>query len=56
MTDIEKLKNLEKLNIREIKLVWDTQAEDFFIDAIIFDDGTELAFHAAGHLVAWTID
>jgi len=56
-SQLDKLKNLEGLKIKEVKLTWSYRHDDFFIESITFDNGSELALYAKSDgLIAWEVE
>lgn len=55
-SELDKLKGLKGKKIADIKLEWDDALDDYFIESIIFEDGTVLDLWGRSDFVSWVVD
>jgi hypothetical protein len=55
-SQLKKLRSLRGKKIIDIEFRWNDLFEDYFIDALVFEDGTRLELWGKADLVSWVID
>jgi len=56
MSDLEILNKLEGQKVKEIKLEWNDSFDDYYIDYIVFEDGSELHLWGEDHCARFQIE
>jgi len=54
-SQLDLIKTLKGKKVVDVKLDWDDRIDDYYLDSIIFDDGTVMELWGDDYLARWEI-
>lgn len=55
-SQVDMIKTLRGKKVADIKLEWENEIDDYYLDSIVFDDGTVLELWGNGFCAQWHVE